>query len=68
MSADVYNSHPSGVRCIEIVGHMGFNLGSVIKNVWAAEFGESSGLEELRTARYYLEQEIQRLSTDGRSD
>ena len=29
-----YNLHPSGVECIEIVRHMGFNLGNAVKYIW----------------------------------
>ena len=28
-----YNGHPSGVECITIVEHMGFNLGNAIKYI-----------------------------------
>ena len=31
-----YNSHPSGVECIDIVRHYDFNIGNVIKYVWRA--------------------------------
>ena len=29
-----YNCHPSGIECIEIVRHMDFNLGNVLKYIW----------------------------------
>jgi hypothetical protein len=28
-----YKEHPSGVECIDIVEHMGFNLGNAIKYI-----------------------------------
>lgn len=28
-----YNSHPSGIECIEVAHHMSFNLGNVIKYI-----------------------------------
>jgi hypothetical protein len=53
---DHYNQHPSGIECIQVVEHMSFNLGNVIKYVWRADF--KSGVEDLRKARWYLEREI----------
>lgn len=35
-----YNSHPSGVECIEIVEHLPFNIGSAIKYLWRSEHNE----------------------------
>ena len=32
-----YTSHPSGVECLEITRHMGFNLGNVMKYIWRAD-------------------------------
>lgn len=29
-----YNSHPSGIECIEIVRHHNFNIGNAIKYLW----------------------------------
>lgn len=56
-----YNAHPSGIECIEVVRHMNFNLGNVVKYVWRAGFKESSGeLEDLKKARWYLDDEIKR--------
>lgn len=57
-----YTQHPSGVECIEIVRHFNFNLGNVIKYVWRAglKSGES-GVEDLKKAKWYLEDEIARV-------
>ena len=32
-----YNTHPSGIECIEITRHMNFNLGNVVKYIWRAD-------------------------------
>jgi hypothetical protein len=55
-----YTSHPSGAECIEIVEHMNFNLGNVIKYVWrSGEKGDA--VTDLKKARWYLEREIARI-------
>lgn len=55
-----YNTHPSGVECIQIVEHMNFCLGNAIKYIWrAGEKGDT--LEDLKKARWYLNREIERL-------
>lgn len=52
-----YTSHPSGVECIQITRHMGNNLGNVIKYVWRADL-KGDSLDDLRKARFYLNDEI----------
>jgi Protein of unknwon function (DUF3310) len=52
-----YTSHPSGVECIQVVEHMGFNLGNVIKYTWRADL-KGNALEDLEKAKWYLEREI----------
>lgn len=54
-----YNSHPSGVECITVTRHMNFNLGNVIKYCWRTD--HKNGLEDLKKARWYLDDEIKRL-------
>lgn len=54
-----YTSHPSGVECIQVVEHMGFNLGNAIKYVWRADL-KNDAVEDLRKARWYIEREIQK--------
>lgn len=61
-----YNLHPSGVECIDIVEHYGFNLGTTIKHIWRAglvdpALKDASALEDLRKAAWYLAREIARL-------
>lgn len=56
-----YNRHPSGVECIEIARHMGFNLGNALKYVWRAGL-KGDAVEDLRKARFYIDDEIKRLT------
>lgn len=52
-----YTAHPSGIECIEVVEHMGFNLGNAVKYIWRADL-KNDALEDLKKARWYLEREI----------
>jgi hypothetical protein len=52
-----YTSHPSGVECIEITRHMGYNLGNVFKYVWRADL-KGKDIEDLEKAVFYLQDEI----------
>ena len=54
-----YTAHPSGVECIVVVEHMGFNLGNVLKYIWRAD-QKGSPIEDLRKAQWYLSREIGR--------
>ena len=53
-----YNQVP-GIECIDAVRHFNFNLGNVIKYVWRAGL-KGDALEDLKKARFYLEDEIAR--------
>lgn len=53
-----YNKHPSGVECIDVVEHMSFNLGNVIKYLWRAD--HKNGIEDLEKAAWYLNREVER--------
>jgi Protein of unknwon function (DUF3310) len=53
-----YNSHPSGVECIEIVRHMNFNLGNVVKYIWRNGLKEDIAIQDLEKAAWYLNDEI----------
>jgi len=55
-----YTSHPSGVECIDITEHMGFNLGNAVKYIWRASL-KGQQIEDLRKARWYIEREIKRV-------
>ena len=52
-----YTSHPSGIECIQITEHMGFNLGNALKYIWRADL-KNDAVEDLRKARWYIEREI----------
>lgn len=52
-----YTSHPSGVECIQITEHMGFNLGNAIKYIWRCDL-KKDAVEDLRKAKFYIEREI----------
>lgn len=54
-----YTNHPSGVECIQVVEHMGFNLGNAIKYIWRSDL-KHDAIEDLRKARWYVEREIQK--------
>ena len=54
-----YTSHPSGVECITVTEHMGFNLGNAIKCIWRAD-EKGNALEDLRKAAWYVQREIER--------
>ncbi len=55
-----YQSHPSGIECIQITEHMNFCCGNAIKYLWrAGEKGDA--IEDLRKARWYIDREIQRI-------
>lgn len=55
-----YTSHPSGVECIQVTEHMGFNLGNAIKYIWRVDLKSTDPIKDLEKARWYLEREIQR--------
>jgi hypothetical protein len=56
-----YTEHPSGVECIQITEHMGFNLGNAIKYIWRADL-KNDAMEDLKKARWYIDREIQKRS------
>lgn len=67
-----YNAHPSGVECIDIVRHYNFNVGNVINYLWQHGLKREEGmnnrakaLEDLRKARFYLDDEIKRLEHEA---
>lgn len=53
-----YTSHPSGIECLEITRHMGFNLGNVLKYIWRADL-KGKDIEDLEKAAFYLLDEIE---------
>lgn len=56
-----YNTHPSGIECIEIVEDLSFNLGNAIKYLWRAGLKPGVNVEtDLRKAIWYIDREISR--------
>jgi hypothetical protein len=54
-----YTSHPSGIECIQITEHMGFNLGNAVKYIWRADL-KGDAIEDLKKAQWYIEREIKK--------
>ncbi len=52
-----YVKHPSGIECIDVVQHMGFNLGNAVKYIWRADL-KNDAIEDMKKAIQYLEFEI----------
>jgi hypothetical protein len=52
-----YTNHPSGIECIQITEHMGFNLGNAIKYIWRADL-KNDAVEDLKKAVWYVQREI----------
>jgi hypothetical protein len=52
-----YTNHPSGIECIQITEHMGFNLGNAIKYIWRADL-KGEAIDDLRKAVWYIQREI----------
>ena len=52
-----YNSHPSGIECIEVTRHMNFNLGNAFKYIWRADL-KNDAIEDLEKAKWYIQDEI----------
>lgn len=59
---DHYCSHPSGVECIQITEHMGFNLGNALKYLWRADLKHDCPMDDLRKAEFYIKREIRKRS------
>ena len=55
-----YNLHPSGVECIDIIEHLGFNVGSAIKYLWRAGLKTEDPTEDLEKAAWYCRREVER--------
>jgi len=64
-----YNEHPSGIECITVAEHMGFNIGNAIKYLWRAGRKDATPTDDdLRKAIWYIERERKRLrGSDGNS-
>jgi hypothetical protein len=59
-----YNTHPSGIECIQITEHHDFCIGNVIKYCWRAGLKNSENeLKDLQKARWYLNRKIAKLES-----
>ena len=63
-----YNSHPSGVECIEITRHYCFAIGNAIKYLWRAGLKQDADkterekeIEDLKKAVWYINDRIEQL-------
>lgn len=56
-----YTNHPSGIECIQITEHMGFNLGNAVKYIWRADL-KGDAIEDLKKAAWYINREIEKRS------
>lgn len=54
-----YTSHPSGIECIQITEHMGFNLGNAVKYIWRADL-KADAIEDLQKALWYINRELKK--------
>lgn len=60
-----YTQHPSGIECIQITEHIGFNLGNVVKYLWRSD-EKGAPLQDLKKARWYLDREIQKREAENK--
>lgn len=58
-----YTAHPSGIECIQITEHMGYNLGNAMKYIWRADLKEDA-IKDLRKAEWYIQREIKKRMRD----
>lgn len=66
-----YNSHPSGIECIEIARHYCFSIGNAIKYLWRAGLKKDVSLgdkqkeiEDLKKAIWYINDRIKQLENE----
>lgn len=58
-----YTEHPSGVECIDITEHMGFNLGNALKYIWRCDL-KKDAIEDLKKAKWYIDRELKLRETE----
>jgi hypothetical protein len=57
-----YNSHPSGIECIDLIEHLPCNLANATKYVWRCGLKASeTPLRDLKSAQWYVERESCRI-------
>jgi len=54
-----YTNHKSGVECITITQHMGFNLGNALKYIWRCD-EKKNAIEDLKKATWYIAKELEK--------
>lgn len=54
-----YTEHPSGIECIQVTEHMGFNLGNAVKYIWRCDL-KKDAIEDLKKAVWYVQREIEK--------
>ena len=59
-SGPVHSACGLPIECIDVVEHMGFRVGNVVKYLWRAG-KKGSALEDARKAQWYLTREIDAL-------
>ena len=47
------------IECIDVVKHMGFNLGNSVKYVWRCDL-KKDAIEDLKKAIWYLQCEVEK--------
>jgi hypothetical protein len=60
-----YTSHPGGIETIDVIEHMPFCLGNVVKYVWRFHYGKTGNITDLKKAAWYLQREIKRQEQCG---
>lgn len=67
---DYYNSHPSGIECIDIIRYYCFDIGNAMKYLWRAGLKKEMGLDEkqkeiedLNKAIWYIKDRINQLKS-----
>ena len=58
-----YTAHPSGIECIQVTEHMGFNLGNAVKYIWRCDL-KKDAMEDLNKAIWYIQREIAKRQAD----
>ncbi len=62
-----YNSHPSGIECIQVTEHYNFNIGNCMKYLWRQGLKkENSNIQDLKKAEWYLKREINKLEKENK--
>ena len=66
-----YNSHPSGIECIDVTRHYCFSIGNAIKYLWRAGLKKEQGktnrqkeIEDLQKAIWYINDRIKELQNE----